>query len=274
MRRILIFTDLDGSLLDTETYSHEAAAEALALLEQRGATLILVSSKTRSEMEPLRRRLNNHHPFIVENGGALFIPRGTFSFPIAEASTRDGYEVVEIGTPYVTLRAALNRIREELGCRLRGFGDLTVEEVAHLTGLPTAEALLATQREYDEPFILEDEGVGWDRLLAAVATQGLRCTRGGRFYHVMGANDKGIASRRLMSWYERLAERNGQRPVTIGIGDSLNDRPMLAEVDYPILVRKPDGSYDPDVQLPHLIRADGVGPVGWNRSLTALLSRL
>ena len=77
-----------------------------------------------------------------------------------------------------------------------------------------------------------------------------------------------------MSWYERLAERDGQQPVTIGIGDSLNDRPMLAEVDYPILVRKPDGSYDPDVQLPHLIRADGVGPVGWNRSLTTLLSRL
>lgn len=274
MRRILIFTDLDGSLLDTTTYSYEAAVEALALLERLGAPLILVSSKTRSEMEPLRRRLNNHHPFIVENGGALFIPRGTFPFPIEAASTRNGYEVVEIGTPYARLRTALIRIREELGCRLRGFGDLSVEEVAHLTGLSAAEALLATQREYDEPFVLEDEGVAWDRLCAAAAAQGLRCTRGGRFYHLMGANDKGIASRMLMSWYERVAEWDGQRPVTIGLGDSLNDRPMLAEVDYPILVRKPDGSYDPDVQLPHLIRADGVGPVGWNRSLTALLSRL
>ena len=274
MRRILIFTDLDGSLLDTTTYSYQAAGEALALLERLGAPLILVSSKTRSEMEPLRLRLNNHHPFIVENGGALFIPRGTFPFPIEKASTRNGYEVVEIGTPYARLRTALNSIREELGCRLLGFGDLSVEEVAHLTGLPAAEALLATQREYDEPFILEDEGVAWDRLCAAAAAQGLRCTRGGRFYHLMGANDKGIASRMLMSWYERVAERDGQRPVTIGLGDSLNDRPLLAEVDYPILVRKPDGSYDPDVQLPHLIRADGVGPVGWNRSLTALLSRL
>jgi len=274
MRRILIFTDLDGSLLDTTTYSYEAAGDALALLERLGASLILVSSKTRSEMEPLRRQLNNHHPFIVENGGAVFIPRGTFPFPIEEASDRNGYEALEIGTPYARLRTALNSIREELGCRLRGFGDLSVKEVAHLTGLPAAEALLATQREYDEPFVVDGEGVAWDRLIAAVDRQGLRCTRGGRFYHLMGENDKGMASRRLMSWYERLAERDGQQLVSIGLGDSLNDRPMLAVVDYPILVRRPDGSYDPDVQLPHLIRADGVGPVGWNRSLTTLLPRL
>lgn len=274
MRRILIFTDLDGSLLDTTTYSYEAAGEALARLEQLGAPLILVSSKTRSEMEPLRLRLNNRHPFIVENGGAVFIPRGTFPFPIAQASTRDGYEVVEFGTPYAGLRSALNSIREELGGRLRGFGDLTIEEVAHLTGLSVAEALPATQREYDEPFVVDGESVTWNRLVEAVRTRGLQCTRGGRFYHLMGTNDKGLASSRLMSWYQRLAERDGQQVVTIGLGDSLNDHPMLAVVDYPVLVQRPDGSYDPDVQLPHLIRADGVGPVGWNRSLTALLSRL
>lgn len=274
MRRILIFTDLDGSLLDATTYSYEAAGEALTLIGRLGASLILVSSKTRSEMEPLRRRLNNQHPFIVENGGAVFIPHGTFPFPIEQASAREGYEVVEIGTPYAQLRTALNGIQKQVGCRLRGFGDLSLEEVVRLTGLSDAEAVHATQREYDEPFLVEGEHVDWHRLAAAVDSHGLRCTRGGRFYHVMGANDKGIATKQLMSWYQHLAEREGQQVVTVGLGDSLNDLPMLAVVDHPILVRKPDGSYDPDVQLPHLIRADGVGPVGWNRSLTALLSRL
>ncbi|MBS0169753.1 MAG: HAD-IIB family hydrolase [Nitrospira sp.] len=274
MRRILVLTDLDGSLLDTTTYSYEPAREALALLEQLGAALILVSSKTRSEMEPLRRRLHNSSPFIVENGGALFIPRGIFPFPLEQASIRDGYEVVELGTAYTGLRAALNRIRQELGGRLRGFGDLSIQEVAQLTGLSADEARLATQREYDEPFVVEGDGISWDQLEAAVERQGLRCTRGGRFYHVMGANDKGLASTRLISWYRRAAEQKGEEVVTIGLGDSLNDRPMLAVADYPILIQKPDGSYDPEVQLPHLIRADGVGPVGWNRSLSALLYRL
>ncbi len=273
-RRILILTDLDGSLLDTTTYSYEAATNALSAIQTMGAVLILVSSKTRSEMEPLRLRLDNHHPFIVENGGALFIPKGSFSFPLEQAAPSGDYEVVEIGIPYARLRTALKEISQELGCRLQGFGDLSLEEVSQLTGLSPADTLLATRREYDEPFVVEGNGVAWNRLLAAAEARRLRCTRGGRFYHLTGGNDKGIASRWLIAWYTRRAQQEGDTLITIGIGDSLNDLPMLAAVDYPILVRKPDGSYDPDVQLPHLTRAEGVGPVGWNRSLMDLLPTL
>ena len=34
----------------------------------------------------------------------------------------------------------------------------------------------------------------------------------------MGANDRGIATKQLMSWYQRLAEREGQQVVTVGLG--------------------------------------------------------
>lgn len=274
MRRILIFSDLDGSLLDATTYSHKDATEALAAIQQRGATLILVSSKTRAEMEPLRHSLGNHHPFIVENGGAIYIPNGEFPFSLEQARPNGAYLALQLGTPYTQLRAALKEIRRELDCELRGFGDLTLEEVAQLTEMSAADARLAMQREYDEPFVMVGDGLPWQDLLAAADRRSLRCTRGGRFYHLMGANDKGIASRRLIEWYERLAQTEGQTLVTVGLGDSLNDLPMLDVVDYPILVRKPNGSYDPEVQLPHLIRADGVGPVGWNRSLIDLLPTL
>lgn len=271
---ILILTDLDGSLLDASTYSYEAATEALSAIQRIGASLLLASSKTRAEMEPLRLRLGNHDPFIVENGGALFIPKGSFPFQLEQATLRGDYEVVEIGTPYARLRMALKEIGLDLGCRLRGFGDLSLEEVSQLTGLSAPEALLAVQREYDEPFIVQPDAIAWNSLLTAAARRGLRCTRGGRFYHLMGENDKGVASRRLIAWYERRAQQEGRPLITVGIGDSLNDLPMLEAVMYPILVRKPDGSYDQDVQLPHLARADGVGPVGWNRSLIDLLPAL
>ncbi|HPV83655.1 MAG TPA: HAD-IIB family hydrolase [Nitrospira sp.] len=274
MRRILIFSDLDGSLLDATTYSYEDASEALTTLTQRGATLILVSSKTRAEMEPLRHCLGNQHPFIVENGGAIYIPHGTFSFSLEGALDREAYRVLELGTSYATLRAALKEIRQETGCRLRGFGDLTLAEVVQLTGMSAQDAQLAMQREYDEPFVMDGAVVAWQDLLAAANKRSLCCTRGGRFYHLMGANDKGIASRRLIDWYRRLGHQDGQTLVTVGLGDSLNDLPMLNVVDYPILVQKPDGSYDPEVHLPRLIRANGVGPAGWNRSLIDLLPTL
>ena len=133
------------------------------------------------------------------------------------------------------------------------------------------------QKLGSDPFPLLDASgavVAWKDLLAAANKHSLCCTRGGRFYHLMGANDKGIASRRLIDWYRQLIEQEGQSLVTVGLGDSLNDLPMLEAVDYPILIQKPNGSYDPEVQLPHLIRADGAGPVGWNRSLIDLLPTL
>ncbi|HNJ20011.1 MAG TPA: HAD-IIB family hydrolase, partial [Nitrospira sp.] len=274
MQRILIFSDLDGSLLDPTTYSYKDASDALAAIEHRGATLILVSSKTRAEMEPLRRSLCNHHPFIVENGGAIYVPNGTFPFPLEGALSREAFQVFQLGAPYATLRAALKEIGQEIGGRLRGFGDLTLAEVVQLTGMSAGDAQLAMQREYDEPFVMDGDVVAWQDLLAAATRRGLCCTRGGRFYHLMGANDKGMASRQLIEWYRRLEQQKGQTLVTVGLGDSLNDLPMLESVDYPILIQKPNGSYDQDVQLPRLIRADGVGPVGWNRSLIDLLPTL
>jgi mannosyl-3-phosphoglycerate phosphatase len=45
-------------------------------------------------------------------------------------------------------------------------------------------------------------------------------------------------------------------------------------LDYPILVQKPDGSYDPDIQLSGLIYAQGVGPVGWNEAVLKLLAQV
>jgi mannosyl-3-phosphoglycerate phosphatase len=81
--KLVIFTDLDGCLLDRETYSFEPAQAALRLIREKEIPLILVSSKTRVEIEEYRRRLKNGHPIVSENGGAVFIPKDYFSFPFS-----------------------------------------------------------------------------------------------------------------------------------------------------------------------------------------------
>jgi mannosyl-3-phosphoglycerate phosphatase len=87
----------------------------------------------------------------------------------------------------------------------------------------------------------------------------------------MGANDKGVASRILLNCYRRLADNEGQPLVTIAVGDSLNDEPMLALATYPVLVQRPDGTYDPDVRIPQLIRSPAAGQTGWNKAVLDLL---
>jgi len=259
MAKTVIFTDLDGSLLHPKMYSFEEASPALELIRVKDIPLILCSSKTRSEMVLYRERLRINDPFIVENGGAVFVPEEYFPFPAGDV-LRDSYTVSVLGTPYQTIRHELITLRERLHIAIQGFGDMAVEEITELTGLSGAEAALARDREFSEPFIFQ-HGVD-TRFLKAIEERGLHWTKG-RLYCLMGNHDKGQAVRLLKSWYARLYGSL----ITIGLGDGLNDLPLLQEVDIPVLIQKEDGNYDPSVSLPRLTKANGIGPSGWSRAI-------
>ena len=248
---IVIFSDLDGTLLDARTYSFEAARPALERIRQLRIPLILSSSKTRAEMEAWRERLGNHDPFIVENGGAVVIPGP------------DDDETIVSGDPYAELVAALRAAAGESGCAVRGFHELDDREVSEICGLPLEDARRARQREYDEPFEIPDgspERVA--ALLAAIEAHDKRWTQGGRFYHITGDNDKGRAVRTLIARYP------GAR--TVGIGDAWNDVPMLSAVDMPIVLPSSDVDRIQGA-VPARPVAPAPGPEGWNAALLDLL---
>jgi mannosyl-3-phosphoglycerate phosphatase len=169
------------------------------------------------------------------------------------------------------LRRALKEIEKELGVELRGYGDMSLEEIVTRTGLSRPDAELAMQRRYDEPFVVEDERCPLGVLTQAITARGLRWTKGDRFHHLMGIQDKGQAVRYLIECYRRRADHRRDRLITVGIGNSLNDLPMLNAVEQPILVQQPDGLYETGIKLPGLILAPGPGPIGWNRAVLSLL---
>jgi mannosyl-3-phosphoglycerate phosphatase len=273
MPQYVLFTDLDGILLDAGTSSWEAAAPALRALRSHGIPLIPVSSKTRAEIEPLRRRLQHGDPFIVENGAAVFVPRGLFSFPLERVRSRSCYEVIELGMPYHMLRDVLKQIEDAVETPLRGFGDLSVDEIMEVTGLSGADAALAGMREYDEPFLLEAPQPLVEEVCRQIAKRGLRWTKAGRLFHLSGNHEKGEAAELLMRCYQREQRLRFQtQPVeSVGIGNSIDDVSLLAVVDHPILVQKQDGSFDTDILLPGLMRTQGMGPTGWNDAVLKLL---
>ncbi|MBM3285125.1 MAG: HAD-IIB family hydrolase [Candidatus Aminicenantes bacterium] len=268
-RQVVVFTDLDGTLLDHATYRFDAALPALRLLEEKDIPLVLCSSKTASEIEPLRNRLRLSHPFISENGGAVFVPHGYFRQGFGHAKETSDYAVIELGIPYSRLRNFLGRLKERFPGAIQGFGDLEAEEVARLCGLSLEEARLAKQRDYDEPFLLREAVLEPD-IVQIASADGIQVARGGRFYHLTGGNDKGRAVAILTGLFRQ--ERG--ETVTIGIGDSLNDLAMLEAVDYPVLVQKPDRSYDPSVRLPDLIFSPNPGPEGFCETVSRLVKEL
>jgi mannosyl-3-phosphoglycerate phosphatase len=252
----LVATDLDGTLLDRETYDFAPARPALEALRERGVPLVLVSSKTRAEMEPLASAIGLAGPLVVENGGAVVAAR----------------TVRVLGTARERLHRELPAVAREAGVRVRSFAEMSVEEVAALTGLPPAQAALAMRREYDEPFLVEDPP-GRDpevdaRLDRAARGRGLRVTHGGRVHHLTGPADKGQAVRALVHDWP-----GGIRGEVLGLGDAANDLPLLLAVTRPIVMPRPDGTLDPALagRLRGKERAPGPGPSGWSAAVLAAL---
>ena len=269
---LAIFTDLDGTLLDHDTYDWKAAKPALDQCRVMEIPVNLVSSKTRGEIEHIRSAMVNSDPFISENGGGIFFPDGGPEKVPNGTVFASGMWQWSLGQPYTFLVQSLHEIRQELGWNMRGFSDMTVREISHITGLDLETSRLASKRDYDEPFLLPDDGREYslEFLRESASRRGLGISVGGRFFHLHGQNNKGDAVRKLISWYKA----NHASLLTAALGDSPNDYPMLQVVDVPILVRSAEPSQERPLSLRNLRTTLDKGPEGWNRAIFDLLAEL
>ncbi|MBO9493456.1 HAD-IIB family hydrolase [Thalassotalea sp. G20_0] len=262
--RILIFTDLDGSLLDHHDYGWAAAQPALELLVEREIPVIFNTSKTLEEVLVIQRKMGIDQPFISENGMVTTIPADYF---------RDSCERTHFfhGQPYRSIRRILSNIRHQHGFRFAGFGDLTEDQVAEVTGLSIDEAGKAIARKASEPVIWRDGDAELREFVRLLESQGLYLTRGGRFYHVSGKGSKGLALQALLQRYQQeFPEETWQ---TCALGDGINDLPMLEAADYPVLILSEHGQA-PDVShLVNVVKTRSVGPQGWNQTILDLFGK-
>ena len=267
-QRLIVFSDLDGSLLDAETYAWEEARPAVDTLRRLDIPLVLASSKTRGEVVLHARAMGLKTPFVAENGGVVVVPEGYFGHTVPGSVRDDGFDVMPLGVPRRDLVRALGEMALKIGARVRGFASLGLAEVQRLTGLSGGAARLALDREHDEPFVMEDEE-NVAALSAAARDRQLKITRGGRFFHLTGGSDKGRAARVLMGLFEAA----GRRLSSIGLGDAPNDLAMLTAVQQPIVIPRPDGTADPALAkaLPGAQVAPRPGPAGWNQAVLSVL---
>lgn len=251
--RWVLFTDLDGTLLDADTYSFEPARPALAALRKADIPVVACTSKTRAEMRPILKNLGLDGPSIVENGGAIVE---------ADGKTRP------LGVSASKLLRAYVLLKERAGGALRSFHEMSDAELSAETRLSIDEASRARRREFDIPFtILASAQELAPQLALEAGKLGLTMTRGGRFFHLHGPGDKGKALKAVMSrWRTRRAA---------AIGDSANDLPMLKAAAVAFAVKTREGRHDPDLVsgVPRLRLIDRPGPEGWAIAAEQLLEK-
>ena len=267
----LVFSDLDGSLLDHHTYSYLDAQPQLHMLEHREIPVIPATSKTRVEVEFLRAQLSNTGPFIVENGAAVFIPEGYFDRQPVDTVARDGYWVRELSASRDKWLNLLAELLEQFPQEYDYFFRAGTAGVMQMTNLPQERAVEANQREYSEPVKWLGGEERKTEFIACLQSHGACVQRGGRFLAVSGDCDKG----RALDWLRQIyrASKPGSLWHDLAIGDSDNDRAMLEAAETALVVRSPVHDY------PRLSRSDGVifstdyGPAGWAEGVARWLQR-
>ncbi|ALO45384.1 HAD-IIB family hydrolase [Pseudohongiella spirulinae] len=272
--KLLVFTDLDGTLLDHYSYSTDGASEGLKLLAKDQIPLIFNTSKTLPECLNLAHELRLDYPFVVENGSAICLPHTPGNAELITILTRD-YPSTTDSSAHVTsfvLGAKHDYIATQVTALAETFGFLSLtnsstQDICLATGLTPEQAIRAQQRQYSEPLLWQDSPENLLRFGERLTRHKLTLLRGGRFYHVLGQTDKGLALRVLRDAYSKTSTYRNAQLRTIALGDSHNDLAMLQAADVAVLIRSPAHPLpEHSFRTPPLISTLN-GPQGWSECI-------
>ncbi len=243
--KTVIFSDLDGTLLNHEDYTFDEASEMLEFIKRENIPLIYTTSKTKQECLLLQEKMGLNAPFIVENGACIFGLEGGD---------------IQLGLSYHDIRLFVDDVKDAFS--MMPFSDMSIDEVMAHTDFSYDLAKMAKERDFSEPFLIKDE----QKLTALeklAEQRGMKILKGGRFYHCVGIDqDKGKAVEKVLEIYHDSH--------SIGLGDNYNDVDMLRVVDTPILIPHHEGRYI-DVEIKGLLKAPHKGSLGWNTMLKKVL---
>ena len=251
-RAVVVFTDLDGTLMDHDSYDVAPALRAEALAA-RSIPVVPVTSKTRTELVPLMARLGLSGPAIAENGAVIMNTDGS-------PDTADAREKIALA-----LDALPKNIRKAMIC----FCDMEIEQIAAATGLTHADATRAAAREASEPFMWQGDAPPLttltEILVETLEKFDLRLTQGGRFFHIVPPRDKAAA-------ISALPAEQTPRPQSWVLGTGR----MMFPCCWPPTGR---AHYQWRINTQRFLPADhnlylsrASGPAGWHEAITAFLT--
>ena len=281
-KQLIVFTDLDGTLLDHDTYSFAAANDTLIKLEHLNIPVIPNTSKTYEELIELTKALQLTTPFIIENGAAVYIPKNYFLQQPDNTVIEGDYWVRHFSLPKAHWLTLLNKIKPEFEGLFEHFSAMMPERICEVTGLTLEGAKRAANRGFSEPVLWQGSDEERRNFIEALIEHKAEPLQGGRFIHVSGKCNKGIALMWLMSEFIKqdneqvtgaINTEKSNEFISVALGDSHNDIAMLEQADIAVRIAS-------SVQaLPKLARKNavydstGFGPEGWSECMELILTR-
>lgn len=263
----VIFTDIDGTLLDSRYPDINKMKELVDITLRNGIHLVFCSSKTELEQNKIKSEVFLHEPYIVENGGATIIPVDYFKkTKINNSRITQNNHIIESGGPAIEIRSLLKQIKNKYDIDFTGVSDISVSELSKITKLSEEYASRMMDRKYSET-IVQINNMKFTDFAKIIEKEGLKIIPGNQYFDITVGNDKGTGVSILIDTFRK---EYANKVIFFGIGDSRNDEPMLTLVDIPFLVQKFDGNWD-DLQFDKLHRINGIGVKGWEIGLELVL---
>ncbi len=258
---IVIFTDLDGSLLHRDTFQFDSIKDYIKSLVNKGVIIIPNSSKTEKEIEKFIEELGVNLPYISENGSSIHgLNLITSNFPDKLILSREKEEILKIFE---------NKVPEKLKEKCFQISKMSKKEKENILGQKDEKLKDALNRKYTLPFLFKGDKNEKNRLLKILNSNSLTFQEGGRVSNLCDNINKVKSMNRVI----KILKKTEDKIKTIAVGDNFNDLEMLRNCDIPCLVFNDQFKLD-QININNLIFSNKPSPEGWADVIKMALVKL
>ncbi len=248
--KVLIFTDLDGSLLHRDTFKFDEIKDYLKHLISRGIFIIPNTSKTEKEILEFNNDLGLSLPYICENGAAINgLDLLNANLPKKLILSREKDDLLNIFKNIVPIN---------LQNKCKWLTEMDKKNQSLIFGLQDKKLKMALERQYTIPFIFNGTKNEKKEVSKFVKKEGLYLQEGGRVINLTDRINKAKALQVFVRFYKKY-QKNIK---TIAVGDNFNDLDMLKISDFPCLVFNDEFRLD-EIPINNLITTNKPSPEGW-----------
>ena len=250
MQKILIFTDLDGSLLHRDTFKFEEIKNYINHLLSKGIFIIPNTSKTEKEIIEFNNELGSSLPFISENGAAIKgLDLLNSNLPKELILSKEKSNLIKIFEKSVPI---------DMQKKCKWLSNMDKKKQGVIFGLEDYKLEMALDRKYTIPFIFDGNKNEKKELSRIIKKKGLALQEGGR---VINLTDK-VSKAKALQVFVRFFKKNNENIKIIAVGDNYNDLDMLKISDFPCLVFNDKFTLD-EIPINNLIITNKPSPEGW-----------
>ena len=250
MFKVLIFTDLDGSLLHRDTFEFGEIKDYLRQIISKGIFVIPNSSKTEKEILEFSYDLGLSLPYICENGAAIHgLDSLNKDLPKELILSREKEDVINIFKNIVPIN---------LQNKCKWLSEMDEKSQSLIFGLQDKKLKIALDRKYTIPFIFNGTKNEKKQLSKIIKKDGLYLQEGGRVINLTDRINKAKAQRVFV----RFFKKHHKNIQTVAVGDNHNDMDMLKISDIPCLVFNDKFTLD-EIPINNLITTNKPSPEGW-----------